>query len=74
MKIKCKCKEEVDVNMYFYDVHIFNTANELGYKYSEAHCRGKAICPLCGHEINEYFSSIIDSKDIIKLAVGKEIR
>ena len=74
MLITCQhCKQEVDVPMYFYNHMIieehFFLSNATEYK---AFVIGKAICPCCGSEINEKFSSIIDDTDIVKLAIGKE--
>ena len=75
MKLTCKnCKEEVDVSMYFYDSQIINQTYFLSntVEYT-AVTRGKAICPLCGHEMHEYFKSAISPREIIELAVGKEM-
>lgn len=75
MIVTCQhCKEEVDVSMYFYNHMItkeqFLPTDAVEYK---AFVIGKAICPFCGAEINKKFSSIISRKDIIRLAIGKEI-
>ena len=75
MNIKCKsCNQEVYVNMYFSDADIFKRENEFApyNKYSEAFCRGEAICPNCGHHISEIFTTVINSSTIIALAT-KEI-
>ena len=75
MNIKCKaCNEEVYVNMYFSDADIFKRENEFApyNKYSEAFCRGEAICPNCGYHINEIFTTEISPSTIIALAT-KEI-
>lgn len=74
MLITCQyCKEEVDVSMYFYNHMIteehFFLSNATEYK---AFVIGRAICPCCGSEINEKFSSIIYNTDIVKLAIKKE--
>ena len=73
MNITCRrCKEEVDVSMYFYDAQIIKTSFlPTDAETYAAVSRGKAICPLCGHEINEYFRSEILERDIIALAVGR---
>lgn len=69
MKVICEyCKEEVFVNMYFYDVQILTHENEIGRKYYEALAWGKTICPSCGGEIRKLFNKEIDANDIIDLA------
>ena len=75
MKITCKhCKNEVDVSMYFYDAQIISTTHFFGDQVLyDAAARGKAICPLCGCEINEYFCSMISSSEIVTLAIRKEL-
>ena len=72
MIVTCdRCKEEVQVNMYFYgeevnkNIVIFSCA-----EYWEARCRGKAICPNCGVEIHKCYANSIEPRDIIKLAIG----
>ena len=74
MRITCQnCKEEVDVAMYFYNQLIATEEIFLTQtREYEARVRGKAICPCCGSEINETFSSIIPYSKIIELATGKE--
>ena len=74
MNITCKrCKEEVDVSMYFYDAQIIKTSFlPTDAETYGAVSRGKAICPLCGYEMHEYFKSVISPREIIELAVGKE--
>ena len=73
MKITCKrCKEEVEVPMYFYDSQIIKTSFlPTDAETYAAASRGKAICPMCGYEMNEYFHSAISERDIITLAVGR---
>lgn len=73
MIITCdKCKEEVQVNMYFYDVNICKESNPFYFaEYWEACCRGKAICPCCGYEIQRRYVRPIEPNDIIKLAIGQ---
>lgn len=73
MKITCKrCKEEVEVAMYFFNKRI-TTKCYLPGDPEEYHAVtfGRAICPCCGAEINEKFSSMISSKDIVQLAIGQ---
>lgn len=72
MIVTCdKCKEEVQVNMYFYDASIGKESNPFCFaEYWEARCRGKAICPCCGVEIHKYYVRPIEPNDIIKLAIG----
>lgn len=73
MIVTCnKCKEEVQVNMYLYDIYIHKTADIFDYhEYWEARCRGKVICPCCGVEIHKYYARPIEHSDIIKLAIGE---
>ena len=73
MNITCKrCKEEVDVSMYFYDAQIIKTSFlPTDAETYDAVSRGKAICPLCGYEMNEYFCSQIPEREIIALSVGR---
>jgi hypothetical protein len=75
MIVKCKqCRSEVEVPMYFYDSQIISTTFFPGDRVSyDAVTKGKAICPICGYEINEYFRSPLTSREIVTLAVGKEI-
>ena len=75
MNITCKCcKEEVEVSMYFYNSQIIKTSflPDDAETYT-AVSRGKAICPICGYEMNEWFRSEISEKDIIALAVRRRI-
>jgi hypothetical protein len=69
----CKCcREEVEVNMFFYNRKILSTRlmpDDL--EDYRAVVRGRAICPCCGAEINEEFSSLISRRDIVRLAIGK---
>lgn len=71
-----KCKEEVDVVFYFYDVRvlterIFGTADGVEYTASAL---GRSVCPLCGAEIRRQFTSTLFRGDLIELATRKEIR
>lgn len=76
INIICKhCNQEVEVAMYFSQARIvtldninINTPREQYYK---AMVNGRAICPLCGKDINEVFYRDIRTEDIIKLAGGK---
>ena len=72
MIVTCdKCKEEVQVNMYFYDANIRKESDPFYFaEYWEARCRGKTICPSCGVEIHKYYARPINPNDIIKLATG----
>ena len=74
MRITCRhCKEEIDVAMYFCN-HIITKESSFCDRYIEyeAAVTGKTICPCCGTEINERFSSTIYNDDIVRLAIGKE--
>ena len=73
IKVTCnRCKEEVAVPLYFYDVRIL-TRDEPMYRDKEyvASAIGKAICPCCGNEIREHCSSPIFNDDIIDLATRR---
>ena len=72
MIVTCdKCKEEVQVNMYFYDASIGKESDPFYFaEYWEARCRGKAICPNCGVEIQRRYVRPIETSNIIKLATG----
>lgn len=74
MIVTCdKCKEKVEVNMYFYDALIGKEVDVFWLaEYWEARCRGKAICPCCGTEIHKYYARPIAPSDIIKLAMGEK--
>ena len=70
MKVCCeKCKAVSDVNMYFYNPHIISQAYRPGdpeeYK---AVVSGRAICPICGYEIDSTFTSFLFTGDIVDLA------
>lgn len=71
-----KCKEEAEVAFYFYDARvltqrIFGTSDEFEYTASVL---GRSVCPHCGVEIREQFSSTLYKSDLIELATRKEIR
>lgn len=75
MRIACqRCKEEVDVAMYLYN-HMITKEQSLfeGLTEYRAAVLGKAICPCCGNEMHEKFSSLITGADIAELAIGKEL-
>ena len=74
INITCKhCNQEVEVAMYFSQARIvtLDSMNVPREQYSKAMVNGKAICPLCGKDINEVFHREIHTEDIIKLAGGK---
>jgi hypothetical protein len=71
-KVHCDgCKNEVEVALYFSDkriiVHEENALNNV--RHYEAVCRGEAICPICGCNINKLFRKAISNKSIVDLAV-----
>ena len=71
ISITCnKCKQEVEVPMYFYDAHINTLDSHMvrEREYYRAVVSGKAICPYCGTEIREIFYSEISDEDIIRIA------
>lgn len=75
MNVTCsRCKQEVDVALFFYDAQIQKIEDPIHCcSYSRALCRAKAICPYCGQEIHEHFEKDISKQTIIKLATGEEV-
>lgn len=74
-EIQCThCKEQVEVNFYFYDESVikreFFPSDIPSYT---ATVKGRAICPSCGNTINQNFCNSISSMDIIKLAQGGKV-
>jgi hypothetical protein len=73
-KVQCDgCRNEVEVALYFYDKRIItHEENALNNAtYWEAMCRGEAICPICGCNIEKLFKKTISGKNIVDLAVGE---
>lgn len=70
IQVTCnKCKEKVNVPLYFYDTRIIVEDNPTTmHREYIASAIGKAICPCCGNEIREHFSSEITQSDIISMA------
>ena len=73
-KVHCDgCRNDVEVALYFYDKRIIT--HEEGalnnVTYYEAMCRGEAICPICGCDIDRLFKKTISNKSIVDLAVGE---
>jgi hypothetical protein len=71
-KVQCEgCRNEVEVALYFSDKRIItheeNALNNV--RYYEAICRGAAICPICGCNIEKLFKKTISNKSIVDLAV-----
>lgn len=73
IKVTCnRCKEEVVVPLYFYDVRIVVEDNPMNMNREyTASAMGKAICPCCGNEIREHCRNTIYDDDIIKLATRR---
>lgn len=73
IQVTCnKCKEEVTVPLYFYDVRIIVEDNPLTmHRDYIASAMGKAICPCCGNEIREHCRCPIFNDDIIDLATRR---
>ena len=73
IKVTCnKCKEEVVVPLYFYDVRILVEDNPMNMRREyTASAIGKAICPCCGNEIREHCRNPIFNDDIIALATRR---
>ena len=70
-----KCKEEVAVPLFFYDVRIlFDDDLMSKYRGYTASATGKAICPCCGNEIREHYSCPIFDSDIKDLATRRCIK
>ena len=75
IQVTCnRCKEEVVVPLYFYDVRIVVEDNptNMNREYI-ASAMGKAICPQCGNEIREHCHCPIFTNDIIDLATRRYI-
>ena len=72
IKVTCnKCKQEVAVPLYFYDVRIIVEEDLYHNKNYTASALGKAICPCCGNEIYEQCRNPIFNDDIIELATRR---
>lgn len=73
IQVTCnKCKEEVVVPLFFYDVRILVEDNPMTmHREYTASALGKAICPQCGNEIREHCCTPIFNDDIIKLATRR---
>lgn len=76
LKITCnKCKQEVTVPLYFYDIRILTEEEPMYHnKTYVASAIGKAICPCCGNEIYEHCSNPIFNDDIVELATRRYSR
>lgn len=76
IKVTCnKCKEEVNVPLYFYDVHILVEDDPITmHRECVASALGKAICPCCGNEIREHCKCPISANDIIQFATRRYIQ
>lgn len=74
VQVKCNnCREDVEVSMYYHDTRVVAQAMfPSDVKEYVAYTRGKAICPMCGHEIHKEFKESLSTKDIIELAIRKE--
>ena len=76
LKLTCnRCKQEVVVPLYFYDIRILVEDNpvNMNREYT-ASALGKAICPNCGNEIQEHCKSLITLSDIENLATRRYIQ
>jgi hypothetical protein len=73
LKITCnKCKQEVTVPLYFYDIRILTEEEPIYHTKSYiASAIGKAICPCCGDEIYEHCRNPIYNDDIVALATRR---
>ena len=73
IKVTCnKCKEEVFVPLYFYDVRILVEEDPASMRREyTASAIGKAICPCCGNEIREHCHNPIFDDDIKDLATRR---
>lgn len=71
--IECeRCKNIVRVNLYFYNERITTNASAFNTSQDyEALVYGKAICPICGKEIQKTFKKFITKEDIIYLTGGR---
>lgn len=76
IQVTCnKCKEKVNVPLYFYDTRIIveDDPTTMRREYT-ASALGKAICPCCGNEIREHCKCPIFPKDIEDLATRRYSR
>lgn len=73
IEVTCnRCKEEVVVPLYFYDVRILVEDNPMSmHREYTASAIGKAICPQCGNEIREHCRCPIFDSDIKDLATRR---
>lgn len=75
MKITCRyCKEESDVAPYFSNPRIVTEENPQFCIISHlAMVEGLMVCPFCGQILKEIYQTEITHKDIINLALRREI-
>lgn len=75
MKITCRyCKEESDVTPYFSNPRIVREENpQFLTVYHLAMVEGLMVCPSCGQILKEFYQTEITHKDIIDLALRREI-
>lgn len=76
IKLTCdRCKQEVTVPLYFYDIRILIEDNPVNMEREyTASALGKAICPECGNEIREHCKCPITLSDIKKLATRRYVQ
>jgi hypothetical protein len=73
MKCVCTaCKQELDLQLYFYDVEIIKDTSylELDPEYY-ACAKIKGICPCCGYLIRDSLKSVISCNDIVQFIKEK---
>ena len=71
----CKyCKQEFEVTPYFSNARIYVDEDpRLLTREYVAEVKGKMVCPYCGELIQHTFKTIVTNKEIITLALGREI-
>lgn len=69
------CKQEFEVTPYFSDARIYVDEDpcSLTQEYV-AEAKGKMVCPYCGELIQHTFKATVTNKEIITLALGREIK
>ena len=72
----CKyCKEEFEVTPYFSDARIYVDEDPcLLTREYVAEVKGKMVCPCCGELIQHTFKATVANKEIITLALRREIK
>lgn len=70
--VECKhCHRKVKVALYFSNARIYTNKDLINFGSDDyrAYVDGRAICPVCGKEIQEVFRHEITAEDITRLCV-----